>query len=100
MLVGGIGIVDLRIMGLWRSLPIAERSRALTPVAVAGLVLMVARGTILFTAAGVGRQRSCISARKLDIITAALATAADLRRALAPHRARWKLGRAHDLHPI
>ena len=50
MLVGGIGVVDLRVMGLWRRLPMAELSRALTPSAVAGLLLMVASGIILFAA--------------------------------------------------
>ncbi|SNS38181.1 DUF6644 family protein [Sphingopyxis indica] len=89
MLVGGIGIVDLRIMGLWRSLPIAELSRALTPVAVAGLVLMAASGTILFAADGVALARSGIFARKLVIIAAALANAAAFRRAWGPHMARW-----------
>ncbi|MDP3383095.1 MAG: hypothetical protein Q8S47_07195, partial [Phenylobacterium sp.] len=31
LLVGGIGVVDLRLAGLWRGLPIAALSRALTP---------------------------------------------------------------------
>src|SRR3546814_7788223 len=80
MLVGGIGVVDLRVVGLWRRLPMAELSRALTPVAVAGLVLMAASGSILFAADGPALARPAIFERKLLIIAAALAHAAAFRR--------------------
>ena len=89
MLVGGIGVVDLRVVGLWRSLPMAELSRALTPVAVAGLVLMAASGTILFAADGAALARSAIFQRKLVIIAAALANAAAFRWAWGARMARW-----------
>lgn len=89
MLVGGIGIVDLRVMGLWRGLPVAELSRALTPVAIAGLILMVVSGTILFAADGAALARSAIFERKLLLIAAALANAAVFRRIWNPHMARW-----------
>lgn len=79
LLVGGIGAVDLRVMGLWRRLPMAELSRALTPFAVAGLVLMAGSGTILFAADGAALARSAIFERKLIIIAAALANAAAFR---------------------
>ena len=89
MLVGGIGVVDLRVIGLWRSLPMAELSRALTPIAVAGLVLMAASGSILFAADGAALARSAIFERKLLLIAAALANAAVFRRIWNPHMARW-----------
>jgi len=79
MLVGGIGVVDLRIVGLWQRLPVAELSRALTPVAVAGLILMVASGVILFAADGAALARSAIFERKLIIIAVALSNAAAFR---------------------
>src|SRR3546814_12453572 len=79
MLVGGIGVVDLRVIGLGRRLPMAELSRALTPVAVAGLVLMAASGSILFAADGAALARSAIFERKLILIAAALANAAAFR---------------------
>lgn len=79
MLVGGIGIVDLRVAGLWRALPITTLSRALTPVAAAGLMLMVASGVVLFAADGAALARSDIFARKLVIIALALANAAAFR---------------------
>ena len=79
MLVGGIGIVDLRIAGLWRSLPLDSLSRALTPVAIAGLVLQIATGTLLFAADGAALARSDIFARKLVLIALAIANAVAFR---------------------
>ena len=59
MLVGGIGILDLRLAGAFRALPVAPLSRALTPIAIAGLVLMVPSGATMFAAdtaiGGIGR---------------------------------------------
>ncbi|MBE1525895.1 hypothetical protein GGC65_000351 [Sphingopyxis sp. OAS728] len=89
MLMGGIGVVDLRIIGLWRSLPLAGLSRALTPVAIAGLVLMVVSGAILFAADGTALARSAIFERKLIIVAAALANAAAFRLIWGAHIAGW-----------
>lgn len=90
MLVGGIGVVDLRVMGLWRSLPMAELSRALTPVAIAGLVLMAGSGAILFAADGAALARSAIFERKLMLIVAALANAAVFRLVWNTRMANWR----------
>ena len=92
MLVGGIGVVDLRVMGLWRRLPMAELSRALTPIAVAGLLLMVASGIILFAADAAALARSAIFERKLILIVAALANAAAFRWAWNTRMMRWTDG--------
>lgn len=89
MLVGGIGVVDLRIIGLWRSLPMADLSRALTPVAIAGLVLMSVSGAILFAADGTALARSTIFERKLILIAAALANAATFRLSWRAHITSW-----------
>lgn len=89
MLIGGIGVVDLRVIGLWRSLPITELSRALTPVAVAGLILMVASGMILFAADGTALARSSIFGRKLVIVTIALVNAAAFRWLWGAHMSGW-----------
>lgn len=75
MLVGGIGVVDLRLAGLWRNLPAAGLTRALTPVALGGLTLLVLSGTILFAADGTALARSTTFHRKLVLITLALANA-------------------------
>ncbi|MFS0737074.1 hypothetical protein ABC347_08490 [Sphingomonas sp. 1P06PA] len=61
LLVGGIGLVDLRIAGLFRQLPADVLSRALTPVAGGGLALMVLTGPLLFAAdaRSLAATRSC-----------------------------------------
>lgn len=79
MLIGGIGVVDLRLAGLWRSLPAAELSRALTPVAIVGLALMVASGTLLFASDGPALSRSGTFHWKLGLIVLALANALAFR---------------------
>jgi hypothetical protein len=76
MLVGGIGVVDLRVVGFWRRLPLAALSRALTPVAVAGLLVMVPTGLLLFAADGKSLAGSDMLFRKLVVIALALANAA------------------------
>ena len=75
MLVGGIGVVDLRLAGLWRGLPAATLSRSLTPVALGGLALLVLSGTVLFAADGVALARSVTFHRKLVLIALALSNA-------------------------
>lgn len=79
MLVGGIGVVDLRFAGLWRSLPAADLSRALTPVAITGLVVMVASGSLLFASDGPALSRSGTFHWKLGLIVLALANALAFR---------------------
>lgn len=89
MLVGGIGVVDLRVMGVWRALPVAEIARALTPVAIAGLVLMAATGIILFAADGTALAKSAVFARKLVIIAFAVANAIAFRLLWSAQMPRW-----------
>lgn len=48
LLVGGIGVVDLRLVGMFRSVPLEPLMRALTPFAVAGFVLLIVTGPLLF----------------------------------------------------
>ena len=84
LLVGGIGIVDLRIAGAFRALPIAALSRALTPVAVAGLACMALSGPVLFAADARSLVRSDYFVAKLALIAVALANAAAFRRLWSP----------------
>lgn len=78
-LVGAIGIVDLRLAGAWRELPLAALAEALTPVAVAGLVLLLASGTLLFAADGPALAKSQTFHVKLGLIALALVNAAAFR---------------------
>lgn len=89
MLVGAIGVVDLRIAGAWRGLPIDPLSRALTPVAMTGLLILVASGILLFAADGVALARSDTFLRKLVLIVLALANAIAFRLLFARRMASW-----------
>lgn len=80
LLIGGIGILDLRIAGAFRTLPINALSRALTPLALAGLTLMVLSGPLLFAADAVALARSPTFGWKLALIVLALANALTFRR--------------------
>jgi len=50
LLVGGIGVVDLRLAGAFRALQPAALLKALTPLAVAGVLLLVLSGSVMFAA--------------------------------------------------
>lgn len=75
MLLGAIGLVDLRIFGLFRSLPLRPVVTALTPVGLAGLALLAVTGPLLFAADATALVRSDIFMRKLLLIGLALSNA-------------------------
>lgn len=91
MLVGAIGVVDLRIAGAWRQLPLLPLSRALTPVAAAGLALQVASGLVLFAADGEALSGSTTFQVKLVLIALALSNA-------LVFRFRWRRVRPGELY--
>lgn len=76
LLLGSIGLVDLRVMGVFPALPLAALRRALTPLGVAGLVVLVASGAVLFVADARGLVGSPVFVRKLVVIGLALVNAA------------------------
>jgi hypothetical protein len=79
LLVGGIGIVDLRLAGAFRTLPVAALSRALTPVGLLGLACLALSGPVLFAADAASLVRSEYFQVKLLLIAIALANAAAFR---------------------
>lgn len=87
LLFGGIGIVDLRIIGCFRALPLAELIRALIPVGVAGLAILLVSGPVLFAADGVSLLRSATFGWKLAAITLALVNAVAFRKFVSSGRA-------------
>ena len=72
MLVGGIGLLDLRIAGLFRSLPLAAMSRVLTPFAVAGFILMAPSGLVMFAADAVPLSKSPTFLWKISLLAVAV----------------------------
>jgi hypothetical protein len=89
MLVGGIGVVDLRLVGAFRSLPTAALSRVLTPVAIAGLLLMIPSGLTMFAADAKSMAASAMFQRKLVLIALALANAILFRAIWGKRVAVW-----------
>jgi hypothetical protein len=79
-LLGAIGIVDLRVAGAFRALPLRETVKALTPVGLAGLALLFVTGPLLFAADATALARSDVFARKLMLIGIALVNALLFRR--------------------
>ncbi len=89
MLVGGIGILDLRLAGLFRALPVAPLSAALTPIALAGLALMALSGPVMFAADAVALATSATFRWKLALIALALLNAVGFRLLWRRHLQDW-----------
>ncbi|WP_374405653.1 hypothetical protein [Pelagerythrobacter sp.] len=79
MLVGAIAVVDLRIAGLWRRLPLEPLSHALTPIAIAGLLVQGASGLVLFAADGEALATSTTFQLKLILLALAVLNALSFR---------------------
>ena len=80
LLVGGVGILDARVLGLGRAVPLAALSRYLTPAAVAGFVVLAVSGALLFCADAGPFTRSPLFQAKLVLIALAVINAWAFRR--------------------
>jgi hypothetical protein len=80
MLVGGIGVLDLRIVGFARTVPIRALSRFLTPIAVVGLILLMASGALMFAADPVALSHSRLFLIKMALVAAGVLNALAFRR--------------------
>lgn len=89
MLVGGIGVLDLRLAGLFRRIPAAPLSSALTPIAIAGLLLMIPSGATMFAADAAALVHSATFRWKLLLIVAALINAVAFRLLWRNRIAEW-----------
>jgi hypothetical protein len=94
VLFGAILILDLRLLGFWRALPLAALSRASVTAAAAGFMLAAASGIpMLATKAGdyIGNPFLLI---KFPAIALALLNVLILHRSAA-----WRAHRVRDLKP-
>jgi len=48
LLFGAIVLLDLRLLGVWRTIPVMSLARPVVPVAATGLVLAILTGAVLF----------------------------------------------------
>ena len=79
MLLGAIGVIDLRLAGVWRRVPVAPLAEALTPVGIAGLFLLLPSGLVMFAADAATLVRSPVYQVKLLLIALALINAVAFR---------------------
>jgi hypothetical protein len=83
LLFGAIVPLDLRLLGVWRQLPLAAMSRILLPVAITGLVLAVTTGALLFSVRATEYIVMPAFWLKFSLIAGAIANALLLRLSLA-----------------
>jgi hypothetical protein len=83
LLFGAIVPLDLRLLGLWRRVSLAAMSRILLPVAIAGLVLAVPTGLLLFSVRATEYAVMPLLWIKVALIACAIANALLLRFSLA-----------------
>lgn len=75
VLVGTVLLLDLRVLGYARGLATATLSRAVLPLGVLGLVLLIASGAVLFAADARALAASPVFQLKLALILLALVNA-------------------------
>src|SRR5688500_1257773 len=90
LLLGGIGLVDLRILGLFRRLPIEPLASALVPIAATGVLILAASGSVMFAADAKALAESGTFRLKLALIALALANVAIFR---------WRFGKVVPAQP-
>lgn len=83
LLFGAIVPLDLRLMGLWPSVPLRTLAAVLLPVALAGFVIAIGAGVVLFSVSAVKYAGLGVFWLKLSLIAAAVANAAMLHRSAA-----------------
>ncbi|MFC0633556.1 hypothetical protein [Brevundimonas balnearis] len=80
LVVGGVGLLDLRLLGYGRRLDPAALSRAVTPLALAGFAIMAVSGALMFVADSEALAGSTLFQVKLVLIGLAGANALAFRR--------------------
>ena len=85
LLFGAIAPLDLRLLGLWREVPVAQLARVLLPVAATGLVLAALTGALMFAVSAGDFAARPLFLAKLGLVAAGVANALWLR-----HAAGWR----------
>lgn len=88
LLFGAVAPLDLRLIGCWKRVPLDHLARVLIPVSIAGLVLAVSTGSLLFLARPLDYIHEPLFGTKLALLCAAVLNALILRRS-----PQWKLVR-------
>lgn len=83
LLVGAIVPLDLRLLGLWPSVPLTALWRVLARTAAVGLTLAVFCGALLFSTRASEYARSALFVSKMVFVAAGVTNALVLRAAAA-----------------
>lgn len=89
LLAGGIMAVDLRIVGLWKAIPLKAMHDSLTPFAIAGLLLFAVSGFLLTAADAKDLAKNPFFLAKLAVIAVAVVNALAFRRIAGARLAGW-----------
>jgi plasmid stability protein len=81
LLVGAIVPLDLRLVGCFRQISIRTLARVLVPVAVFGLLLAIAAGSLLFSIRAVQYAGTTLFQIKMALVACGIANALLLRKA-------------------
>lgn len=92
MLIGGIGLLDLRVVGAFRALPLIPLSKAVTPFAMTGLALMFLSGTVMFASDAPTLVESWAFRWKLVLVALAVINALAFRWLWQHRLADWDQG--------
>lgn len=89
LLVGSMLLLDLRLLGAGRLFPLAEVSATLTPFAIAGLLVLLPSGALLFAADAGPLLGNRLLQSKLLLIGLGVANALAFRRLWQARLADW-----------
>jgi hypothetical protein len=89
LLVGPIAAFDLRLLGIGRSIAVPALSRLLTPMAIAGLLLSLASGSVLFVADAGALVANPVFLIKMSLLALGVLNALAFRLAWQSRLHRW-----------
>ncbi|TBV76126.1 hypothetical protein EYC45_03015 [Pseudoxanthomonas winnipegensis] len=99
LLLGSIGLLDLRLLGFGRRLELEQVSRLLTPLGIVGLLVLVVTGVMLFSADATALLGNRMMQFKLIAVAVAVINALAFRLCFGGRLHAWRhrpppLGRA------
>ena len=80
LVVGSIGTLDLRLLGLFRDVPLAALASPLSRVAATGVLLAIATGFLLFSVRPVAYANNPAFLTKISLVAVGVVNALMLRR--------------------
>lgn len=87
-LLGSVLVLDLRLLGAWRSIPVAVLARPTVPLAAVGFAVAVVSGAAMITVNAVGYAGNPFLYTKLPLIGLAVVNVLVTQRLAAWQRAR------------